>query len=122
MWNGFIDTRKGFMKRLSNLENTNPHRSLRAKFRMETMNQILNFDIEATLIVTLWVYIYYVVYEISLQSTDVMDVSEKRIRHYSSKHQILLVGEGDFSFSVCLASAFGSATNITATSLDSEGT
>lgn len=51
-----------------------------------------------------------------------MEDSEKRIRHYSSKHKILLVGEGDFSFSLCLASAFGSATNITATSLDSEGT
>ncbi|ESQ54628.1 hypothetical protein EUTSA_v10027179mg [Eutrema salsugineum] len=49
-----------------------------------------------------------------------MEDSEKRLRHYSSKHEILLVGEGDFSFSLCLASAFGSATNITATSLDSE--
>ncbi|CAN8301766.1 unnamed protein product [Cochlearia groenlandica] len=39
--------------------------------------------------------------------------------HYSNKQQILLVGEGDFSFSLCLAKAFGSATNITATSLDS---
>ncbi|CAN6915010.1 unnamed protein product [Brassica oleracea] len=51
----------------------------------------------------------------------VMEDSEIRIiRHYSSKHKILLVGEGDFSFSLCPASAFGSATNITATSLDSE--
>ncbi|KAL1202620.1 hypothetical protein V5N11_006595 [Cardamine amara subsp. amara] len=49
-----------------------------------------------------------------------MEMSEKWMRHYSSNHQILLVGEGDFSFSLCLASAFGSATNITATSLDSE--
>ncbi|XP_010485155.1 PREDICTED: uncharacterized protein At4g26485-like [Camelina sativa] len=38
--------------------------------------------------------------------------------HYNNKHQILLVGEGDFSFSLCLARAFGTATNITATSLD----
>ncbi|XP_024011182.1 uncharacterized protein At4g26485 [Eutrema salsugineum] len=38
--------------------------------------------------------------------------------HYNNKQQILLVGEGDFSFSLCLAKAFGSATNITATSLD----
>ncbi|WZY75743.1 hypothetical protein YC2023_022127 [Brassica napus] len=38
--------------------------------------------------------------------------------HYSNKQKILLVGEGDFSFSLCLAKAFGSATNITATSLD----
>ncbi|XP_056860209.1 uncharacterized protein At4g26485-like [Raphanus sativus] len=38
--------------------------------------------------------------------------------HYNNKQKILLVGEGDFSFSLCLAKAFGSATNITATSLD----
>ncbi|PIN19307.1 hypothetical protein CDL12_08015 [Handroanthus impetiginosus] len=42
------------------------------------------------------------------------------IKHYSSHHRILLVGEGDFSFSACLAVAFGWASNITATSLDSE--
>ncbi|KAI3456765.1 hypothetical protein Pfo_013428 [Paulownia fortunei] len=44
---------------------------------------------------------------------------ERWIKHYSSGHNILLVGEGDFSFSLCLAAAFGSATNIVATSLDS---
>ncbi|KAL7130728.1 hypothetical protein ABFS83_13G153100 [Erythranthe nasuta] len=44
---------------------------------------------------------------------------EKWIKHYSSRHTILLVGEGDFSFSWCLALAFGSAANIFATSLDS---
>ncbi|XP_034679300.1 uncharacterized protein LOC117909383 [Vitis riparia] len=41
------------------------------------------------------------------------------IKHYSSEYKILLVGEGDFSFSAALAVAFASATNITATSLDS---
>ncbi|CBI39839.3 uncharacterized protein LOC104877638 [Vitis vinifera] len=41
------------------------------------------------------------------------------IKHYSSEYKILLVGEGDFSFSASLAVAFASATNITATSLDS---
>ncbi|XP_010540159.1 PREDICTED: uncharacterized protein At4g26485-like [Tarenaya hassleriana] len=45
--------------------------------------------------------------------------TEKWLQHYSSKQKILLVGEGDFSFSVSLARAFGSAANITATSLDS---
>ncbi|KAL6999073.1 25S rRNA (uracil2634-N3)-methyltransferase [Sarracenia purpurea var. burkii] len=45
---------------------------------------------------------------------------EKRIMHYSSSHKILLVGEGDFSFAACLATAFGSAANIIATSLDSK--
>ncbi|KAG6407466.1 hypothetical protein SASPL_130457 [Salvia splendens] len=45
---------------------------------------------------------------------------EKWIKHYSSRHSILLVGEGDFSFSACLALAFGSAANIIATSLDSQ--
>ncbi|XP_019193293.1 PREDICTED: uncharacterized protein At4g26485-like [Ipomoea nil] len=45
---------------------------------------------------------------------------EKWAKHYSNRHKILLVGEGDFSFSASLAAAFGSASNITATSLDSE--
>ncbi|KAK4355135.1 hypothetical protein RND71_024106 [Anisodus tanguticus] len=44
---------------------------------------------------------------------------EKKIQHYSSFHQILLVGEGDFSFSLCLAHSFGSAYNIVASSLQS---
>ncbi|CAI9756791.1 unnamed protein product [Fraxinus pennsylvanica] len=44
----------------------------------------------------------------------------KWIKHYNSNHRILLVGEGDFSFSASLAMAFGSAPNIIATSLDSE--
>ncbi|KAL1213983.1 hypothetical protein V5N11_007345 [Cardamine amara subsp. amara] len=48
-----------------------------------------------------------------------MEVAQTRhCSHYNNKQQILLVGEGDFSFSLCLARAFGSATNITATSLD----
>ncbi|KAG2395574.1 uncharacterized protein HKW66_Vig0070500 [Vigna angularis] len=47
--------------------------------------------------------------------------AEKWKKHYSSKHKILLVGEGDFSFSLCLARAFGSAHNLVATSLDSHG-
>jgi len=44
-----------------------------------------------------------------------------RIKHYSTSHKILLVGEGDFSFSACLAQAFGSASNMVATSLNSIG-
>ncbi|KAK3194800.1 hypothetical protein Dsin_026110 [Dipteronia sinensis] len=44
----------------------------------------------------------------------------KWIKHYSSCQKILLVGEGDFSFAACLAKAFASASNITATSLDSK--
>jgi hypothetical protein len=45
----------------------------------------------------------------------------KWIKHYSSSHKILLVGEGDFSFAVCLAKAFGTAENMIATSFDSKG-
>ncbi|KAF4376990.1 hypothetical protein F8388_022706 [Cannabis sativa] len=43
---------------------------------------------------------------------------EKWVQFYSSNHQILLVGDGDFSFSSSLARSFGSASNIVATSLD----
>ncbi|KAM7250694.1 hypothetical protein ACFE04_022577 [Oxalis oulophora] len=43
---------------------------------------------------------------------------DKRLEYYSSKHNILLVGEGDFSFSMSLARAFRSAFNITATCYD----
>ncbi|KAH6822776.1 ferredoxin-fold anticodon-binding domain protein [Perilla frutescens var. hirtella] len=45
--------------------------------------------------------------------------NERWIKHYSSSHNILLVGEGDFSFSLCLGLSFGCATNIVATTLDS---
>ncbi|RZB51065.1 Heavy metal-associated isoprenylated plant protein 41 isoform B [Glycine soja] len=43
----------------------------------------------------------------------------KWVTHYSSYHQILLVGEGDFSFSLSLAKSFGSASNMVASSLNS---
>lgn len=43
------------------------------------------------------------------------------IKHYSSCHKILLVGEGDFSFALSLARAFFNASNMVATSLDSKG-
>ncbi|XP_057757803.1 uncharacterized protein At4g26485-like isoform X2 [Arachis stenosperma] len=46
--------------------------------------------------------------------------AEKWRKHYSSRHRILLVGEGDFSFSLSLATAFGSAHNLVATSIDSQ--
>ncbi|XP_031491494.1 uncharacterized protein At4g26485-like isoform X1 [Nymphaea colorata] len=45
-----------------------------------------------------------------------------RIGHYSSCHSILLVGEGDFSFSLSLAKAFGHASHMVATSLDTPET
>ncbi|WCJ19459.1 hypothetical protein M5689_001751 [Euphorbia peplus] len=46
---------------------------------------------------------------------------KKWIKHYSNFQNILLVGEGDFGFALSLANAFGSASNIVATSLDSKG-
>ncbi|KAK9673765.1 hypothetical protein RND81_12G187900 [Saponaria officinalis] len=42
----------------------------------------------------------------------------KKIGPYTSKQWILLVGEGDFSFSASLAVAFGCASNMVATSLN----
>ncbi|KAH0457685.1 hypothetical protein IEQ34_013000 [Dendrobium chrysotoxum] len=53
------------------------------------------------------------IYEEEIEEEDV-----KWLKHYCSMHQILLVGEGDFSFSLSLANAFGSAINIVATSHD----
>ncbi|XP_045828636.1 uncharacterized protein At4g26485-like [Trifolium pratense] len=47
-------------------------------------------------------------------------MEERWIKHYSSCHKILLVGEGDFSFALSLARAFCSASNIVATSFDSK--
>ncbi|CAL5073746.1 unnamed protein product [Urochloa decumbens] len=46
------------------------------------------------------------------------DEVEKRVGHYSSGQHILIVGDGDFSFSLVLATAFGSGANLVATSLD----
>ena len=44
----------------------------------------------------------------------------RRLKHYSSDQKILIVGDGDFS-SLALAMAFGSGTNLLATSLDTYG-
>ncbi|KAL8469618.1 hypothetical protein ACS0TY_032464 [Phlomoides rotata] len=50
----------------------------------------------------------------------VVNAEGRWITHYSSCHRILVVGDGDFSFSTCLAAAFGWASNMIATSLDSQ--
>ncbi|VYS49232.1 unnamed protein product [Arabidopsis thaliana] len=57
--------------------------------------------------------------ELSQLNRDSDGDEEVWVKHYSSNHQILLVGEGDFSFSHSLATLFGSASNICASSLDS---
>ncbi|KAE8679178.1 putative Late embryoproteinsis abundant hydroxyproline-rich glycoprotein family [Hibiscus syriacus] len=55
----------------------------------------------------------------NLEERQLVRAPERWIRHYCSSQRMLLVGEGDFSFSACLARCFGSATNVVATSLDS---
>ncbi|KAB5519016.1 hypothetical protein DKX38_023335 [Salix brachista] len=40
------------------------------------------------------------------------DEPEKWRKHYSSEQRMVLVGEGDFSFSLSLAKSFGSACNL----------
>ncbi|KAL8462088.1 hypothetical protein ACS0TY_032436 [Phlomoides rotata] len=47
-------------------------------------------------------------------------VKLRRIKHYNSNQDILVVGEGDFSFAASLATAFRDASNMVATSLDSQ--
>ncbi|GMJ11592.1 hypothetical protein HRI_004828400 [Hibiscus trionum] len=54
----------------------------------------------------------------NLEERQLARAPERWIRHYCSSHRMLLVGEGDFSFSASLARAFGSATNMVATSLN----
>ncbi|KAM3276050.1 hypothetical protein ACQJBY_044432 [Aegilops geniculata] len=49
------------------------------------------------------------------------DEGVRWLKHYSSMQSILVVGDGDFSFSLALATAFGSGEHIVATSLDSYG-
>ncbi|KAG6555211.1 hypothetical protein Mapa_003251 [Marchantia paleacea] len=46
---------------------------------------------------------------------------ETNFMHYSSKQSILLVGEGDFTFSSALASGLGQSFELIATSINSEG-
>ncbi|OEL33032.1 Uncharacterized protein BAE44_0005949, partial [Dichanthelium oligosanthes] len=46
------------------------------------------------------------------------DDGQKWLGHYSSGQSTLIIGDGDFSFSLALATAFGSGANLVATSLD----
>jgi 25S rRNA (uracil2634-N3)-methyltransferase len=54
-------------------------------------------------------------------SEDDDEEGERWLGCYSSAQSIPLVGEGNFSFSLALATAFGSGANLVATSLDTDG-
>ncbi|KAL2332869.1 hypothetical protein Fmac_014082 [Flemingia macrophylla] len=57
---------------------------------------------------------------VKMEESSIIEEEEaKWVTHYSSDHHILLVGEGDFSFSLFLAKSFASAANIVASSLNS---
>lgn len=59
--------------------------------------------------------------DVSESYTAVCGVEPVRcVNGYSSAHFILLVGQGGFSFSLSLATSFGSAFKLVATSFDSE--
>ncbi|KAH9607663.1 hypothetical protein KSS87_011632 [Heliosperma pusillum] len=66
-------------------------------------------------------YIWRCIRPVANEEYDALGETVRRIGPYSSIQRILLVGEGDFSFSTSLAKAFGSASNMIATSLNSQG-
>ncbi|KAL5974430.1 hypothetical protein ACLOJK_031095 [Asimina triloba] len=56
--------------------------------------------------------------EENLKMKEEEEDSVKWVKYYSRYHHMLLVGEGDFSFSLSLARSFGSASNIVVSSFD----
>ncbi|KAK9673768.1 hypothetical protein RND81_12G188100 [Saponaria officinalis] len=73
----------------------------------ETTQEIVNKEVNTEVLVTP-----------HFKLTRVPRETVKKIGPYTSKQKILLVGEGDFSFSASLAIAFGCASNMIATSLN----
>jgi len=96
----------------------NAHKVRRVKLLVNKQNQTFNTSLTHASINT-YVYQFICRYTWCEMQTNVQET--KRLRHYTNKQKILLVGEGDFSFSLSLARAFGSASNLTATSLDTQG-
>lgn len=100
------------------ISNVNYYFSLRSRFDVVQERKLLTLSLSVSLRFTC-VLEKKMEVKRSVCEDETEDV--KWVKHYSSMHEILLVGEGDFSFSLSLANAFGSAINIIATSHDSYG-
>ncbi|KAK9673769.1 hypothetical protein RND81_12G188200 [Saponaria officinalis] len=93
---------------LSNVDEKNDSSELEEEETKETTQIIVKKEVIAEVLVT------------PSELTYVPRETVKKIGLYMSKQTILLVGEGDFSFSASLAVAFGCASNMIATSLNSQ--
>ncbi|KAK9673758.1 hypothetical protein RND81_12G187300 [Saponaria officinalis] len=97
-----------FVVDLSNVDEKNDSAELEEEESQEITQVIVKKEVIAEVLVT------------PFELTYVPRETVQKIGPYTSKQKILLVGEGNFSFSASLAVAFGCASNMIATSLNSQ--